>query len=153
MKNISNCEDDIKDWINRISKVQRTGHSICPYARKAKYWVYKYEDRLSLELKASFFDNNFDLYVCLPTNQYMTVEEAKHIEANCNRLAKNTITLLDHPDDPGYIDNVYTGNGKYVIFLIQSKKGLIDARKKLLETTYYDSWDKKYYEKIVGDNI
>jgi hypothetical protein len=150
VKDISNCENDIKEWINRISKVQKTGHSICPFARKAKYWVYKYEDRLSLELKASFFDDNFDLYVCLPTNQYMTVEEAKYIEENCNRTAKETITLLDHPDDPGYIDNIYTGNGKYVIFLIQKKTDLLIAREQLHKSSYYDSWDSEYYNKILG---
>ena len=44
----------------------------------------------------------------LPTNQYMTVDEAKYNESNNNRVAKDTITLLDHPKDPGYIDGVYT---------------------------------------------
>ena len=46
-------------------------------------------------------------------------------------LADNTITLLDHPDDPGYIDGEYTGNGKHILFLIQSKKDLQEARKHL----------------------
>lgn len=153
MKNISNCENDIKDWIKRITLVQKNKHPICPYARKAKYWVYKHEDRISLELKASYFDNSFDLYVCLPTNQYMTVEEAKYLEHNCNRVGKNTITLLDHPDDPGFIDNTYTGNGKYVIFLIQKKTHLLNARKQLHNTNYYENWSENYYKKIVETGI
>lgn len=150
MRNISN---HIEQWINRITTPQDSGHSICPYAKKAKYWIYPYEDRLSLELKASFFDNNFDIYVCLPTNQFMSVEEAKYIEANCNRVAKDTITLLDHPKDPGYIDDVYTGNGKYIIFLIQQKKDLTKAREKLKLTSYYDNWTNEYYKKIVGASV
>ena len=147
MKSISN---HIEEWIQRITKIQDNKHPVCPYAKKAKYWIYPYEDRLSLELKASFFDNNFDIYICLPTNQFMSVEEAKYIEANCNRVAKDTITLLDHPNDPGYIDGVYTGNGKYVVFLIQQKKDLIKARQSLKATSYYDTWTNEYYKKIVG---
>tara|TARA_B100002019_G_scaffold201020_1_gene174195 strand:+ start:1306 stop:1767 length:462 start_codon:yes stop_codon:yes gene_type:complete len=150
VKDISNCENDIKDWIDRIGIVQKNKHPICPYARIAKYWIYKYEDRLSMELKACHFDNNFDLYVCLPTNQYMTVDEAKYIESNNNRVAKDTITLLDHPKDPGYIDGVYTGNGKYVVFLIQKKNDLLKAREQLHKSSYYDSWSNEYYKKILG---
>ena len=149
MKNISN---HVEEWIEKITKRQDSGHPICPYAKKAKYWIYPYEDRLSLELTACYFDYNFDIYICLPTNQCMSVEEAKYIEANCNRVAKDTITLLDHPKDPGYIDNVYTGNGKYIIFLIQQKKDLNKARENLKLTSYYDNWTTDYYKKIVGTN-
>ena len=152
MKDISNHKKDIEEWIQRIGIVQNTKHPICPYAKKAKYWIYPYEDRLSLQLRAGFFDHRYDLFICLPTNQYITVDEAKYYEYNCNLHAKDTITLLDHPDDPGYIDGVCTSNGKYVIFLIQDKKGLVDARKHLHKTSYYDSWSKEYYEKIVGNN-
>lgn len=153
MKNISNHKKDIEQWVERIATTQKSGHPICPFAKKAKYWIYSYEDRASLQLKASFYDHSFDLYVCLPTDQYMTVEQAKYLESNCNRYSKDTITLLDHPDDPGYIDNICTSNGKYVIFLIQSKKGLLDARSLLRKSSYYDNWSDDYYEKIVGTNI
>ena len=153
MKDISNHKKDIEQWIERIATTQKSGHPICPFAKKAKYWIYSYEDRASLQLKASFYDHSFDLYVCLPTDQYMTVEQAKYLESNCNRYSKDTITLLDHPDDPGYIDNICTSNGKYVIFLIQSKKGLLDARSLLRKSSYYDNWSDDYYEKIVGTNI
>ena len=153
MKNISNHKKDIEQWVERIATTQKSGHPICPFAKKAKYWIYSYEDRASLQLKASFYDHSFDLYLCLPTDQYMTVEQAKYLESNCNRYSKDTITFLDHPDDPGYIDNICTSNGKYVIFLIQSKKGLLDARSLLRKSSYYDNWSDDYYEKIVGTNI
>lgn len=153
MKDISNHKKDIEEWIQRIGIVQDSGHPICPFAKKAKYWIYPYEDRLSLQMRAGFFDHRFDLFICLPTNQYITVEDAKYYEYNCNLTAKDTITLLDHPADPGYIDGVCTSNGKYVIFLIQDKKGLLDARKHLRKTSYYDNWSDDYYEKIVGTNI
>ena len=153
MKDTSNHKKDIEQWIERLAITQKSGHPICPFAKKAKYWIYPYEDRASLQLKASFYDHSFDLYLCLPTDQYMTVEQAKYLESNCNRYSKDTITLLDHPDDPGYIDNICTSNGKYVIFLIQRKKGLLDARSLLRKSSYYDNWSDDYYEKIIGTNI
>ena len=112
---------DISDWIERISKTQKYGHPICPYAKKAKYLICENEDYKSIELKACFWTTDYDILVCIPTDKYMSVERAKQIEWNCNRLAKDTITLLDHPKDPGYIDGVFTGNGK-TYFLIQPKK-------------------------------
>ena len=152
MKDISNHKNDIEQWIERLTTTQKSGHPICPFAKKAKYWIYPYEDRLSLHLRAGFYDHRFDLFICLPTDQYMTVEQAKYLESNCNRHAKDTITLLDHPDDPGYIDDICTSNGKYVIFLIQSKKGLLDARSLLRKSSYYNNWSDDYYKKIVGTN-
>jgi len=145
--------EDIEKWITKITKSQTSNFPICPYASKAKYWIYPYEDRASLQLKACFFDSNFDIYICLPTNQFMSVEEANIIAENCNRIAKDTITLVDHPKDPGFIDDIYTGNGKYVVFLIQKKKDLIKARRNLKTKGYYENWNNEYYKKIVGTYI
>jgi hypothetical protein len=92
-------------------------------------------------------------YLCLPTDQYMSVERAKQIEKEINMVSTDTITLLDHPKDPGFINGACTGNKKYIIFFIQSKKGLQDARNNLLKTSYYDSWDHDYYEKITKTGL
>lgn len=150
MKSISN---HVEDWIERLSKVHSWGHSICPYARKAKYQLFTNEDKMSMQLKASFYDHSFDLYLCLPTDQYMSVERAKQIEKEINMVSNDTITLLDHPKDPGFINGVCTGNKKYIIFFIQSKKGLQDARNNLLKSSYYNSWDHDYYEKITNTGL
>ena len=141
---------DISDWIERISKVQKYGHPICPYAKKAKYLICENEDYKSIELKACFWTTDYDILVCIPTDKYMSVERAKQIEWNCNRLAKDTITLLDHPKDPGYIDGVFTGNGKHIVFLIQPKKDILIARKHLRSTSYYNNWSDEYYKKITN---
>lgn len=151
MKNIYN--EHVYEWIKRISIQDDNKHPICPFAKNAKYGISPYDDKQSLLYKAGFFDHSFDLYLCFPTDQFMSVEKAKQIEYECNLIAKDTITLLDHPKDPGYIDGVCTSNGNYVIFLIQSKKGLLDARKLLRKTSYYDNWDSSYYEKIVGNKV
>tara|TARA_B100000424_G_C22699580_1_gene381632 strand:- start:16 stop:465 length:450 start_codon:yes stop_codon:yes gene_type:complete len=147
---VSSISKDIKKWVMRIT-TPKDGYQICPYARKAKYKIFEHEDKLSIQQKAVFWTNEYDLILCRPTDTLMTVDHAKYIEESCNRLADYTITLLDHPDDPGYIDGEYTGNGKHILFLIQSKKDLQDARKHLRSTTYYDRWTNEYYKEVVGE--
>ena len=44
MKDISNHKNDIEQWIERLTTPQKSGHPICPFAKKAKYWIYPYED-------------------------------------------------------------------------------------------------------------
>lgn len=150
---MKNIYDHIDQWISRISKVQSYGHSICPYAKKAKYCIFTNEDALSLKIKATCFDNRYDLYICLPTDQFMSVEEAERLEKEINKISKNTITLLDHFKNPGFIDEFNTCNQKYVIFLIQNKKKLLDAREQLHLTSYYDNWSDEYYKKITETGI
>ena len=96
---------DIEEWRQRVSK-PIDGYQICPYARQAKYHVFPNEDYLSLQVKALNWVWDVDLLVCIPTDKFMTVERAKYIEADCNRIATDTVVLLDHPKDPGYIDRV-----------------------------------------------
>ena len=147
---MSDIYKDVKKWIKRIT-TPKDGYQICPYARKAKYKIYTSEDRMSIIQHATFWTDEYDLIICRPTNWWMTVQDALAIESSCNRIANNTITLLDHPQDPGYIDGEYTGNGKHILFLIQSKKDLQEARKHLKSTTYYDRWTNEYYKEVVGE--
>ena len=79
----------------------------------------------------------------------MTVDHAKYIRSHV--IDQTTLLHLDHPEDPGYIDGEYTGNGKHILFLIQSKKDLQEARKHLRSTTYYDRWTNEYYKEVVGE--
>ena len=150
---MSNIYDDIKKWVDRISNF-KNNYQICPYASKAKYLIFTNEDMLSMQIKASFYNYDADLILCIPTDKFMTVEKARYIEKNNNRIAKDTITLLDHPEDPGYIGNIYTGNGKHIVFLIQPKKELLQAREYLKNyTSYYNKWSEEYYKKICHNNF
>ena len=108
---------------------------------------------LSMQMKASFYNYNTDLILCIPTDRFMSVDTAGYIERNCNKTADNTITLLDHPDDPGYVGDTCTSNGKHIIFLIQPKKELLKARENLKRTNYYDKWSEEYYNKICHPNF
>ena len=52
------------------------------------------------------------------------------------------------------MENIQIGNGKHILFLIQSKKDLQEARKHLKSTTYfYDRWTNEYYKEVVGEDI
>jgi len=152
--NLKKVKTVVDDWIAKISKIQPSGKPICPYAAKARYLIYPYEDRLSMQVKASNFDSkNYDLYLCFPTNQFMTFEEATRLEDDLNRMSKDTVVLLDHWKNPGFIGGVNTSNEKYVVFLIQDKKGLLKARKHLMTTDYYNNWSEEYYKKITQTGI
>ena len=148
---MSDIYEDVKKWIKRIT-TPKNGYQICPYARKAKYKIFEHEDKISIQQKAVFWTGEYDLILCKPTDTFMSVDHAKYIEDSCNRLAKDTITLLDHPEDPGYINGEYTGSGKHILFLIQSKKDLQEARAHLKQTSYYDQWTDEYYKKILGED-
>lgn len=147
-----NINKDVEEWITYLT-TPINGYQVCPFAKRAKYYIYPNEDFLSIQLKASFFNYNYDLIICRPTDKFMTVDTAKRIEADCNRVAKDTITLLDHPKDPGYIDDICTSNKKHILFLIQPKKDLLEARKQLKTTSYYDKWSEEYYNKICQTNF
>ena len=79
MKNI--YEQVVEKWVSKVTTIQKSGHPICPYAKIARYCVFEYEDYLSMSVKANNFDSkNFDLYICFPTDQLMTVEKAEYID-------------------------------------------------------------------------
>lgn len=143
--------NDVEDWILRIT-TPIDGYQVCPFAKRAKYLLFTDEDMLSIQIKASFYNYKADLIVCIPTDKFMTVETARTIERNCNKTAKDTITLLDHPADPGYIGDICTSNKNHIIFLIQPKKELLKAREQLKTTSYYDKWSEEYYNKICQKN-
>ena len=144
--------NDVENWIKYIT-TPINDYQICPFAKKAKYFIYPSEDFLSIPIKASFFDNKYDLLICRPTDKFMSVDRARQIEKECNKLASSTVTLLDHPDDPGFIDDICTSNKKHILFLIQPKKDLLEARKQLQKTSYYDRWSEEYYKKICHNNF
>lgn len=145
---MKNIYKDIEAWINKISKVQKSGQSICPYASKAKFKIFTEQTIFSLSKLVKNFDTEYDLYICIYHDSNIPYHGAEYWETWLNHISNNTITLLDHHKNPGYIDGVNTGNEKYVIYLIQNKESLLEARKHLHTTNYYNNWSKEYYEKI-----
>ena len=138
-------ESHIDSWIKKLS-LPVDNYKICPFASKARYTIEK-GNKSELYAATKQNINNIDLIVFI-YEEYIDVESAKELEVYANNHSEH-IVMLDHPQDPGFIDNMYTGNGKYVIFLIQNRASLLAARYTLLKTNYYDKWSEEYYERIV----
>lgn len=145
MNNTCKYADHVKAWIEKISAPVE-GYKICPFARQARYDI-------EFGSKSYFYKaihrnlDKLDLLVFIYENS-IPINEATKIEKHANSITDN-IVMLDHPEDPGFIDGINTGNGKYIIYLIQNKNNLLAARKILLKTDYYNKWSAEYYERIV----
>ena len=145
MNNTCKYADHVKAWIEKISAPVE-GYKICPFARQARYDI-------EFGSKSYFYKaihrnlDKLDLLVFIYENS-IPINEAVKIEKHANSITDN-IVMLDHPEDPGFIEGINTGNGKYIIYLIQNKNSLLAARKILLKTDYYDKWSAEYYERIV----
>ena len=138
-------DDHVDNWIKKVS-ASVDNYKICPFASKARYTIEKgNKSELYSAIKQNI--DNIDLIVFI-YEEYIDVDSAKELEVYANSHSEH-IVLLDHPEDPGFIDNMYTGNGKYVIFLIQNRASLLAARYTLFKTNYYDKWSEEYYKKIV----
>ena len=157
----------IYEWINRISVVQKNGMPICPYAKKAlddnKIKIQWLDETFSIKriLNAEIenytyhWPKNTEIVVLVfDANRLNPHEIRKIILRNKTLLSeRDFIALEDHPSDPGYIDNVYTGNGEFGIVLIQKRSDLNKRRLELKKTSYYENWNTSYYNKIVGSEI
>ena len=157
----------IYDWIDRISVVQKNGMPICPYAKKAlddnKIKIQWLDETFSIKriLNAEIenytyhWPKNTEIVVLVfDANRLNPHEIRKIILRNKTLLSeRDFIALEDHPSDPGYIDNVYTGNGEFGIVLIQKRSDLNKRRLELKKTSYYENWDTSYYNKIIGSEI
>ena len=135
----------INTWIDKITTPVE-GYKICPFASSARYVIEKgTKSDLYKAIQADI--SKLDLAVFI-YEDYITVQEAKELEEETNNISEH-IVMLDHPQDPGFIGDLNTGNGRYVIYLIQNKNSLLAARKTLLKTSYYDNWSTEYYERVV----
>ena len=137
--------EHINTWIDKITTPVE-GYKICPFASSARYVIEKgTKSDLYKAIQADI--SKLDLVVFI-YEEVITVQEAKELEEETNSISEH-IVMLDHPQDPGFISDLNTGNGKYIIYLIQNKNSLLAARKTLLKTSYYDNWSTEYYERVV----
>jgi hypothetical protein len=151
---------DIFDkWIDKISKNndELGGFAICPYAQKAyddgKVWPTRfYKDYNKAEVLNRIdilFKNNKDVLIFVYMgNEPFTDEELLNVINDLQAERKDLIFLKDHPDNPGFIQKLNTGNEVVPLFLVQKKTELLDAREKLKKTKYYSYWSEEYKNEI-----
>jgi hypothetical protein len=154
-------EKDIKDvvyeWVNKLSKRRKEigGLSLCPFSMKAmvenKVFWYDMEGDSEVYIESclsKLFD--FEVAIFFDTKKELTDEDLSRIITNLNKKREDLIFLKSHPDKPGYIQGISTGNEIYPAILVQPKYKLLMARRLLKKTKYYDFWDEEYKNEIWG---
>lgn len=149
-------EKSVVEWIEYLSKKRSelNGWSICPFAKKALmdkkiFWTsiaYEPEEFISRYMES--FTGEYEVIIFFNLSKNLTNEDCTSIVRSLNKTFKDTVFLKDHPTEPGYINDVSTGNGEYPIILAQPKSRLLDARGTLTKTNYYDSWSDEYKNEI-----
>jgi len=134
----------IEQWIERISKPRTEigNHSVCPYARSARYTVIE-TDTIDVDT----FKEQVTVYV-LP--RLLTAEQLLDMCVELNQNNPDLVFLPDHWSSTSNINGVGTGNGEQNIILAQNRYDLEVARTQLSRGTYYDHWDFDYLEEILS---
>jgi hypothetical protein len=148
-------EKSIIEWVARVIKKRPElgGLSICPFAKKGiesdKVFSYNMcENPQEFILSKIDKSNDFELIVFYNGNNELTNDELLCIIKELQSVRNDMIFLKDHPDEPGNINGVYTGNGVYPCILVQPRDKLEEAREQLKKTKYYDYWSEEYKKEI-----
>jgi hypothetical protein len=142
----------IQNWLNYLKKPRHNlgENSICPYANfLPPIHILK---KLKVDFIKPLIKN--ELTIFLETENFSTPDELEIVVRKLNNDYSELVFLPDHPDKSIFIQGLKTSNNKYPCILMQPKKELSNARKKLKKTSYYDYWDKTYLEELLSyDNM
>jgi len=148
-------EKDLEEWIEKVIQPREEigGIAICPFAKKGKENRKIFSTNIDQDPEAFMINyiqltSDFDLIVFYNHDCILTNDDLLRIIDNLQSFLPDMILLKDHPEKPGYINGVYTGNGKYPTILVQPRDKLNDAREKLKKTKYYDYWSEEYLKEI-----
>lgn len=137
--------EDLEKWICEITKSHPdlNGFSICPFAKTNTYKIVKCSIN---DIKP--LDEEFGVVIFVVEDHLNLKESEKKIE-ELNQTYPKYRFFEDFRDEPGFIRNVQTNNGKYNLILYQNTEYLSKMRKLLAKTKYYDMWDDDYLKKIL----
>ena len=120
----------------------------CPYAKKA--WV---EGNVSVKMfddVQSFtpqdWDKEVNIYVM---NPWISSELLSEIAKNYNSMYSDYLFLEEHPDLIEDVGGFVVNQGKLILLIVQDRKPLEEARKKLQETNYYEYWTPEMKKRII----
>jgi hypothetical protein len=117
--------------------------SVCPYAKGADYKVVNTDG-------SDIFPPpwKFDLYIYVLPDHY-SQQMIIDIAAEYNTLYPDLVFLPDPKDRYTEINGLQTNNGEKNIILCQWRDDLMQARKKLAKTKYYQHWAADYLKEIL----
>ena len=120
----------------------------CPYAKKA--WV---EGNVSVKMfddVQSFtpqdWDKEVNIYVM---NPWISSELLSEMAKNYNSMYSDYLFLEEHPDLIEDVGGFVVNQGKLILLIVQDRKPLEEARKKLQETNYYENWTPEMKKRII----
>jgi hypothetical protein len=153
-------EKNLISWIGRISNKENKlgGFAICPFAKKAledNSVYFYYIDCDPIKQITTYIDGissnmNYEVILFYDIEKKLSDDDCVDIINKLNSKYDNIIFLKDHPDNPGFINGMNTGNGEYPIIIAQPKEKLLEYREALKNTSYYDIWDEEYLKEIWG---
>jgi hypothetical protein len=149
--------EPIKDWIDRviIRRPELKGMSVCPFAKKAlkenTIFIFPFKNITDISIKINEIEN-FEIIIFYDENKTLSNNNLIEFANELNKNNTNLIFLKDHPDDPGYINGICTGNMHYPMILVQPKDSLLKARDILSKTMYYSFWTEEYKKQILDNN-
>ena len=138
----------IRKWIRNLSKVRPElgNFSLCPFASTANFLI---------------IEKNLDQIVPLPEYDVVIYIVEDHHESdflynavdNYNLQYPDYKFLSDAKNENTFINGIQSNNGKYNLVLAQPRKDLLEARKKLAKTNYYDNYDQDYLKEVLEDDF
>lgn len=141
-------ENELNSWISKIikSNPDLSGFSICPFAKNNTYKIVQSSIHDLKPLKDEFG------VVIFVVEDDLDLVLARYKIEELNKKYPKYKFFDDFRDDPSFIGNIQTNNGKYNLILYQDTEFLTKMRKILAKTSYYDHWDDEYLLEILGSD-
>jgi len=137
----------VRKWIRNLSKIRpELGNlSLCPFASTANFLI---------------LEKNLDKIVPIPDYDVVIyiVEDHHNSDFLYNAVDNYNLQYLDYKflsdakNEDTFINGVQSNNGKYNLVLAQPRKDLLEARKKLAKTNYYDNYEENYLKEVLEED-
>jgi hypothetical protein len=136
---------DLEDWIVYVKKSHPglKGHSICPFAKANTYKIVKCSVNDIKPLEEEFG------VVIFVVEDELDLQYGHQKIKELNKKYPKYRFFDDFRDESSYINGIKTNNGVYNLILYQNSEFLSKMRAILAKTSYYDSWDDEYLQKIL----
>lgn len=136
---------DLEDWIEYVKKSHPDlkGHSICPFAKANTYKIVKCSVNDIKPLEEEFG------VVIFVVEDDLDLQYGHQKIKELNEKYPKYRFFDDFRDEPSFINGIQTNNSVYNLILYQNSEFLTKMRAILAKTSYYDSWDDEYLQKIL----
>ena len=92
------------------------------------------------------WEKEVTIYVMDP---YSSPDFLTQMTKNFNNLYPDYLFLEEHPDLVEDVGGFVVNQGELILLIVQDRKPLEEARKKLQETNYYEHWTPEMKERII----